>query len=280
MKPRHPPFAWLSKSWLTAGYFFLYAPILVLVVYSFNDSKMASIWGGFTFKWYGEMFNDREIIEGFLLSLKIALLTACSSVVLGTFAAYALDRYRTFKGRTLFAGMVNAPLVMPEVIVGLSLLLLMVSIQKAVGWPERSWVTIWLGHTLLGMAYAAVVVQARLQEMDKSLEEAAMDLGCRPAGVFYRITLPLLTPSLVSAWLLTFTISLDDVVLSAFLSGPGSTTLPIVIFSRAKLGLSPTVNAVAAVTIVVVSLIIVGGSLWMSRREKQRLTEQSLAMKS
>jgi putrescine transport system permease protein len=280
MKSSKAPFAWLSKSWLSAGYFFLYAPILVLVIYSFNDSKMASIWGGFTFKWYGEMFKDREIIEGFLLSLKIALLTACSSVVLGTFAAYALDRYRSFKGRTVFAGMVNAPLVMPEVIVGLSLLLLMVSIQKAVGWPERSWITIWLGHTLLGMAYAAVVVQARLQEMDKSLEEAAMDLGCKPAGVFYRITLPLLTPSLVSAWLLTFTISLDDVVLSAFLSGPGSTTLPIVIFSRAKLGLSPTVNAVAAVTIVVVSLIIVGGSLWMSRREKQRLLEQSLAMKS
>jgi putrescine transport system permease protein len=280
MKSRNAPFAWLSKSWLGAGYFFLYAPILVLVIYSFNDSKMASIWGGFTFKWYGEMFKDREIIEGFLLSLKIALLTACSSVVLGTFAAYALDRYRSFKGRTLFAGMVNAPLVMPEVIVGLSLLLLMVSIQKTVGWPERSWITIWLGHTLLGMAYAAVVVQARLQEMDKSLEEAAMDLGCKPAGVFYRITLPLLTPSLVSAWLLTFTISLDDVVLSAFLSGPGSTTLPIVIFSRAKLGLSPTVNAVASVTIVVVSLIIVGGSLWMSRREKQRLLEQSLAMKT
>jgi putrescine transport system permease protein len=169
---------------------------------------------------------------------------------------------------------------MPEVIIGLSLLLLMVSVQKAFGWPERGWLTIWLGHTLLGMAYAAVVVQARLQEMDKSLEEAAMDLGCKPATVFKLITLPLLTPSLVSAWLLTFTISLDDVVLSAFLSGPGSTTLPIVIFSRAKLGLSPTVNAVAAVTVVLVSLIIIGGSIWMSRRDKQRLLEQSLALKS
>jgi putrescine transport system permease protein len=280
MKHINAPFSWLSKSWLTLGYFFLYAPILVLVIYSFNDSKMASIWGGFTFKWYGEMLNDREIIESFALSLKIALATACSSVILGTFAAYVLDRYRKFKGRTLFAGMVNAPLVMPEVIIGLSLLLLMVSIQKAFGWPERGWMTIWLGHTLLGMAYAAVVIQARLQEMDKSLEEAAMDLGCKPFNVFKLITLPLLAPSLVSAWLLTFTISLDDVVLSAFLSGPGSTTLPIVIFSRAKLGLSPTVNAVAAVTVVVVSLIIIGGSLWMSRREKRRQLEQSLAMKS
>jgi putrescine transport system permease protein len=280
MKQTNAPFAWLSKGWLGVGYFFLYAPIFVLVIYSFNDSKMTNSWGGFTLKWYSEMFKDREIIEGFWLSFKIALLTACASVVLGTFAAYVLDRYRKFNGRTLFAGMVNAPLVMPEVIIGLSLLLLMVSIQKAIGWPERSWLTIWLGHTLLGMAYAAVVVQARLQEMDKSLEEAAMDLGCKPAGVFYRITLPLLTPSLVSAWLLTFTISLDDVVLSAFLSGPGSTTLPIVIFSRAKLGLSPTVNAVAAVTIVMVSVLIVGGSLWMSRREKKRLLEQSLAMKN
>jgi putrescine transport system permease protein len=279
-KTASKPFAWLSKSWLGAGYFFLYAPILVLVIYSFNDSKMASVWGGFTFKWYGEMLKDREIIDGFALSLKIALATACSSVVLGTFAAYVLDRYRRFKGRTLFAGMVNAPLVMPEVIIGLSLLLLMVSVQKAFGWPERGWLTIWLGHTLLGMAYAAVVVQARLQEMDKSLEEAAMDLGCKPAKVFQLVTLPLLAPSLVSAWLLTFTISLDDVVLSAFLSGPGSTTLPIVIFSRAKLGISPTVNAVAAVTVVVVSLIIIGGSVWISRREKQRLLEQSLAMKS
>jgi putrescine transport system permease protein len=274
------PFAWLSKSWLGAGYLFLYAPIVVLIVYSFNDSKIASAWGGFTFKWYGEMLNDREIMDGFALSLKIAFLTACASVVLGTFAAYVLDRYRQFRGRTLFSGMVNAPLVMPEVIVGLSLLLLMVSIQKILGWPDRSWFTIWIGHTLLGMAYAAVVVQARLQEMDKSLEEAAMDLGCKPAGVFYRITLPLLTPSLVSAWLLTFTISLDDVVLSAFLSGPGSTTLPIVIFSRAKLGLNPTVNAVAAVTVLLVSMIIIGGSLWMSKREKKRLLEQSLAMKS
>lgn len=274
------PFAWLSPLWLGAGYLFLYVPIGVLIVYSFNDSKLASVWGGFTFKWYGEIVKDAEIMSGLMLSLKIALLTACSSVVLGTFAAYVLDRYRRFKGRALFSGMVNAPLVMPEVIVGLSLLLLMVSVQKAIGWPERSWMTIWLGHTLLGMAYAAVVVQARLQEMDKSLEEAAMDLGCRPAGVFYRITLPLLAPSLVSAWLLTFTISLDDVVLSAFLSGPGSTTLPIVIFSRAKLGLNPTVNAVAAVTVLVVSAAIIWGSLYLSRQEKKRLAEQAAAMKS
>ena len=276
----HKPFAWLSPLWLGLGFFFLYVPILVLIIYSFNDSKLASIWGGFTFKWYGEIVKDREIIDGLKLSLKIALLTACASVVLGTFAAYVLDRYRRFYGRTLFSGMVNAPLVMPEVIIGLSLLLLMVSIQRAIGWPERSWITIWLGHTLLGMAYAAVVIQARLQEMDKSLEESAMDLGCKPAGVFYRITLPLLAPSLVSAWLLTFTISLDDVVLSAFLSGPGSTTLPIVIFSRAKLGLNPTVNAVAAITVLLVSAMIIWGSIYLSRQEKRRAAELNAALKS
>jgi putrescine transport system permease protein len=264
-------------SWLIGGYLFLYIPIFTLIVFSFNDSKMVTLWGGFTFKWYGEILRDREIIEGFTLSLKVAFMTACASVLLGTLAAFAMVRYRHFRGKTLFSGMINAPLVMPEVIIGLSLLLMLVSFQRAFGFPDRGMMTIWLGHTLLGMAYATVAIQARLLEMPKSLEEAAMDLGCRPFQVFYLVTLPTISQSLVSAWLLTFTISLDDVVLSAFLSGPGSTTLPIVIFSRAKLGLSPTVNAVASIMILVVAIGVIAGSIWLARSEKKRAKEQAQA---
>jgi putrescine transport system permease protein len=263
--------------WLFAVYLFLYLPILTLVVFSFNDSRLNTSWGGFTFKWYAEIVNDREIREALWLSLKIAFFTASASVILGTLAAFAMVRYTKFRGRTLFSGMVNAPLVMPEVIIGLSLLLMLVSVQRAFGFPERGVMTIWLGHTLLGMAYAAVVVQSRLMEMDKSLEEAAMDLGCRPHQVFRLVTLPMISQSMISAWLLTFTISLDDVVLSAFLSGPGSTTLPIVIFSRAKLGLSPTINAVATVMVAVVTIGVVFGSIWLARQEKRRAEEQAAA---
>lgn len=263
--------------WLFAVYLFLYLPILTLVVFSFNDSRLNSSWGGFTFKWYAEIVNDREIREALWLSLKIAFFTATASVILGTLAAFAMVRYTKFRGRTIFSGMINAPLVMPEVIIGLSLLLMLVSVQRAFGFPERGVMTIWLGHTLLGMAYAAVVVQSRLMEMDKALEEAAMDLGCRPHQVFRLVTLPMISQSMISAWLLTFTISLDDVVLSAFLSGPGSTTLPIVIFSRAKLGLSPTINAVATVMIAIVTIGVVFGSIWLARQEKRRAQEQAAA---
>ncbi len=264
-----------GMTWLIAGFVFLYLPILTLIVFSFNDSKMVTLWGGFTFKWYAEIVNDREIVEGFWRSIRIALASASASVVLGTFAAFAMVRYRKFFGRTAFSGMINAPLVMPEVIIGLSLLLMLVSAQRAFGYPEKGLLTIWLGHTLLGMAYAAVVVQSRLLEMDKSLEEAAMDLGARPFQVFYLVTLPMIAQALMSAWLLTFTISLDDVVLSAFLSGPGSTTLPLVIFSRARLGLSPTVNAVATIMVAVVSIGVIAGSIWLARAEKRRAKEQA-----
>jgi putrescine transport system permease protein len=264
-------------TWLIAVYLFLYLPILTLIVFSFNDSPLNSQWGGFTFKWYAAIVNDREIREGLWLSLKIAFFTASASVILGTLAAFAMVRYTKFRGRTLFSGMVNAPLVMPEVIIGLSLLLMLVSVQRAFGFPERGMLTIWLGHTLLGLAYATVVIQSRLMEMDKSLEEAAMDLGARPHQVFRLVTLPLISQSMISAWLLTFTISLDDVVLSAFLSGPGSTTLPIVIFSRAKLGLSPTINAVATVMIAIVAIGVIFGSLWLAKQEKRRAAEQAAA---
>lgn len=265
----------LGLSWLALGYLFLYLPIFTLIVFSFNDSKMVTLWGGFTVKWYGEIVRDREIVEGFFLSLRVALLTATASVVLGTLAAFAMVRYRRFFGRTAFSGMINAPLVMPEVIIGLSLLLMLVSTQRMFGFPERGMMTIWLGHTLLGMAYAAVVVQSRLLELEKSLEEAAMDLGARPFQVFYLVTLPMIAQALLSAWLLTFTISLDDVVLSAFLSGPGSTTLPQVIFSRARLGLNPTVNAVATIMVAVVSVGVIFGSLWLARAERRRAKEQA-----
>ena len=200
---------------------------------------------------------------------------ACASVILGTLAAFVLERYRHFHGRTLFAGMLNAPLVMPEVIVGLSLLLTLVSIEKLLGFPQRGMLTIWIGHTLLGMAYATVVVHSRLREMDKSLEEAAMDLGCRPGQVFFLVTLPNMLQALGAAWLLTFTLSLDDVVLSAFLTGPGYSTLPIVIFSRARLGLDPRVNAVATITIVVVTIMVVAGSLAMARAQRQRARQMA-----
>ena len=269
-----------GRGWLSMGYLFLYLPIIVLIVFSFNSSRQDMVWTGFSLRWYAELAKDTEIISGFGLSLKIAVMTAFTSVLLGTFAAFVLNRYQRFAGRTLFSGMVSAPLVMPEVIIGLSLLLMLVSVQKVFGYPERGVMTIWLGHTLLGMAYAAVVVQSRLQEMNKSLEEAAMDLGCRPHQVFFLVTLPNITQALASAWLLTFTLSLDDVVLSAFLSGPGSSTLPIVIFSRARLGLDPRVNAVAALTILVVSVAVIGSAFYMARAERLRQKQISASFKS
>jgi len=268
---------WFGRSWLLAGFVFLYLPIVALVVFSFNDSPIPNVWRGFTLKWYAALANDAEMLSGLWLSFKIALLTACGSVVLGTLAAFALVKYQRFAGRTLFSGMVNAPLVMPEVVVGLSLLLMMVSVQRALGFPERGMLTIWLGHLLLGMAYATVVVQARLQELNPQLEEAAMDLGARPHQVFWLVTLPMIGQSLLSAWLLTFTLSLDDVVLSAFLSGPGSTTMPLVIFSRARLGLNPSVNAVATVIVVVVAAGVLLASYLIARAERQRLQDLAAA---
>jgi len=267
----------IGKIWLIAGYIFLYMPIVTLIVFSFNDSKMVTLWGGFTFKWYGVIAHDTEVVDGFLLSLKLALMTATASVLLGTLAAFAMVRYRSFFGRTAFAAHINAPLVVPEVITGLSLLLFFVMCERLFGMPERGIFTIWAGHTSVGMAYAAVVIQSRLLEMDKSLEEAAMDLGCRPFQVFYLVTLPMIAQALMSAWLLTLTISLDDVVTTAFLSGPGSTTLPIVILSRARLGLNPTINAIATLTVAVASVGVLAGSLWMSRQERKRAAEQAAA---
>jgi len=267
-----------GRAWLAFGYAFLYIPIVTLIVFSFNESKMVTLWGGFSLHWYGEIVHDAELISGFVTSLKVALMTASASIVLGTLAAFALVRYRSFVGRTAFIAHINAPLVVPEVITGLSLLLFFVACQRLFGiFSERGIVTIWIGHTSICTCYAAVVIQSRLLGMDKSLEEAAMDLGCQPFQVFMRITLPMIGQSLVSAWLLTFTISLDDVVTSSFLSGPGVSTLPIVIFARARLGLNPTVNAVATLSVAVVSIGVLTGSLWMARNERRRAEEQAAA---
>ncbi len=266
-----------GKAWLAGGFIFLYLPIVALVIYSFNDSTIPNRWSGFTLKWYTALASDREMIDGLWLSLRIAFFTACASVVLGTLAAFALVKYKRFTGRTLFSGVVSAPLVMPEVIIGLSLLLMLVSVQRAIGFPERGMLTIWLGHLLLGMAYATVVVQARLLDLNPQLEEAAMDLGARPWQVFTLVTLPMIAQSLLSAWLLTFTLSLDDVVLSAFLSGPGATTMPLVIFSRARLGLNPSVNAVATLIVLVVSIGVVIASLAIVRAERKRALDIAAA---
>ena len=259
----------ISRAWLALVYLFLYIPLFFLIVFSFNSTRQDSIFTGFSLRWYRALLDDSRLVEGFFLSLKVALITGTLSVVLGSFAAFVLVRYRRFSGRTVFYGLVNAPLVMPEVIIGLSLLLLMVAAQRTLGFPERGFVTIVIGHTLLGMAYATVVIQSRLSEMDRSIEEAAMDLGCRPLQVFCHVTLPNIAPALVSAWLLTFTLSFDDVVISEFLSGPGVTTLPQVIFSYARRGVNPSIYAAATLLIAVVSLGIMAYSVTMMRRQKR-----------
>ncbi|HWH82470.1 MAG TPA: ABC transporter permease subunit [Burkholderiaceae bacterium] len=271
---------WFGRGWLSLGYVFLYLPIAALVIFSFNDSPVPNLWRGFTLKWYAGLGSDAEIVAGLWLSLRIAFITACASVVLGTLAALALVNHRRFVGRTLFSGMLSAPLVMPEVIIGLSLLLMLVSMQKAFGWPERGLLTIWIGHLLLGTAYAAVVVQARLKDLNPQLAEAAMDLGARPWQVFWLVTLPMIAQALLSAWLLTFTLSLDDVVLSAFLSGPGATTMPLVIFSRARLGLNPSVNAIATLTVALVSIGVIVASLVIARRERRRAADVAAATRA
>ena len=276
MKPSRTN-VWFGRAWLVAGFVFLFVPIVSLIVYSFNDSPVPNLWRGFSLRWYQELLRDEDLLSGLWLSLKIAFLTACGSVVLGTLAAFSLVKYRRFPGRTMFSGMVSAPLVMPEVVVGLSLLLTMVSIQRAIGVPERGMMTIWLGHLLIGMAYATVVVQARLRDLNPQLEEAAMDLGARPHQVFWLVTLPMVAQSLISAWLLTFTLSLDDVVLSAFLSGPGATTMPLVILSRARLGLDPRVNAMATVIVIVVAIGVALGSYLIARAERKRAQELAAA---
>ena len=260
---------YVSKFWLCAVFAFLYAPLLFLVVFSFNSTRQDAVFTGFSTRWYAALASDPRLVDGFFLSLKVALISATLATVLATLAAYALVRLGKFKGRTFFSGMVNAPLVMPEVIIGMSLLLLMAGAQNVIGWPQRGMLTIIFGHILLGMAYATVVMQSRLQEMDRSLEEAAMDLGCRPGQVFFLVTLPNIVPALIAAWLLTFTLSFDDVVVSEFLSGPGVTTLPQVIFSYARRGVNPSIYAAATLLLLFVTVAVIAYSVYVARETKR-----------
>jgi len=253
-------------SMLAFGYAFLYIPLVFVVVYSFNDSRIATIWGGFSTRWYGELFRNDQILDAALLSLRIALTSATFATILGTMAGLVLARFGRFKGRTLFSGMITSPMVMPEVITGLSLLLLFVTLQQLTGWPgQRGFTTIAIAHTTFSMAYVAVIVQSRLLSMDESLEEAAMDLGGRPLRVVFDITLPLIAPAMIAGWLLAFTLSLDDLVIASFVSGPGSSTLPMYIFSKVKLGVSPDINALATLIIAAVSLGVLVAWLAMRR---------------
>ena len=261
------------------GYAFLYVPIALLVVYSFNESRLVTVWGGFSTKWYTELFNNDQLLSAAGLSLQVAAMTATASVVLGTIAGLALARFGRFRGRTLFGGMITAPLVMPEVITGLSLLLLFVALEQLTGWPDgRGITTITIAHTTFTMAYVAVIVQSRLVSMDESLEEAAMDLGARPAKVFFVITLPIIAPAIVSGWLLAFTLSLDDVVVASFVSGPGSTTLPMVIFSSVKFGISPQINALATLMMLVVATGIFIASVVLARQQRQKQRDEQMAV--
>jgi putrescine transport system permease protein len=263
---------------LVFGFAFLYIPILSLIVYSFNKSRLVTVWGGFSTQWYGRLFHNDQILNAAWLSLKIASVTATGAVVLGTLAGLALARFGRFGGRTLLSGMTTAPLVMPEVITGLSLLLLFVAMEELLGWPEgRGVTTITIAHMTLTLAYVTVIVQSRLSQLDDSLEEAAMDLGARPAKIFLVITLPIIAPALISGWLLAFTISLDDLVIASFVSGPGSSTLPMVIFSKVRLGVSPDINALASIMVLIVTIGVIIAGVLMQRQEKRRQRDMQLA---
>lgn len=270
-----------TRTALGFGLAFLYVPILSMIVFSFNNSRLVTVWDAAnspTLRWYFELLENHQILSAAWLSIRIAAITATVAVVLGTMAGFALARFGPFRGRTLLTGMATAPLVMPEVITGLSLLLLFVALEQAIGWPAgRGMLTITLAHITFAMAYVTVVVQSRLTGFDDSLEEAAMDLGARPAKVFFRITLPLILPAIVSGWLLAFTLSWDDLVIAQFVSGPGASTLPMVIFSKVRLGVSPDINALATILIGIVALGIVIAAIWMRRRQKRREREIQLA---
>ncbi len=260
------------------GIAFLYIPIFLLIAYSFNKSKIVPVWGGFSTRWYGVLFESEEIWESVALSLKIASVNACFATLLGTLAGLALVRFGRFKGRMLFSGMISAPLVMPEVITGLSLLLLFITLKEFIGWPDsRGFNTITIAHITFSMAYVAVIIQSRLAGMAQDLEEAAEDLGAKPFRILTDITLPLLAPGMVAGWLLSFTLSLDDLIIASFVSGPGAVTLPMLIYSRVKLGLRPDINALATIIILVVAIGVLLAAWIMFRQQKQRELELKMS---
>ncbi len=280
--------SWFLKAMLFLGLGFLYIPLVVLVVYSFNNSKLVTVWGGFSTKWYGKLLENEQILNAAWLSLKIAVVSSLAAVVLGVLAGYALARIKRFRGSTLFAGMVSAPMIMPDVITGLSMLLLIIQVQgllqgilgSDVAWLDRGFFTIFLGHTTLCMAYITVVIRSRLAELDQSLEEAAMDLGARPLKIFFVITLPLIIPAIASGFLLGITLSLDDLVITSFLSGPGSSTLPQVIFSKIRLGLDPQMNVLATIMIAIIGTLVLLMNYIMMRQVTKRDREMRAAYKT
>ena len=270
---------------LGAGLLFLYAPIFSMVIYSFNNSRLVTVWDSVnspTVRWYAALFHDRAVLQAAWLSMRVAAMSATGAVVLGTLAGLVLARFGPFRGRALLQGLTTAPLVMPEVITGLSMLLLFVSLEQMCrilfGWQfDRGMVTITLAHITFTMAYVTVVVQSRLASFDDSLEEAALDLGAKPAKVFFRITLPLIMPAILSGWLLAFTLSWDDVVVSQFVAGPGSNTLPMLIYSKVRLGVNPSINALATIMVLIVATGVIVSAIWMKRAEKRRERETRMA---
>jgi putrescine transport system permease protein len=264
---------------LSFGFAFFYIPILSMIFFSFNKSRLATVWGGFSIEWYFKLFKNTLILNAATLSLEIAVISATLATILGTMAGMALARFSIFKGRTLFAGLVSAPLIMPEVITGVSMLLLFVFMERYFGWPsKRGFTTITMAHTTFSLSYVAVIIQSRLQSMDVSLEEAAMDLGSKPWQVLFDITLPIIAPAMISGWLLAFTISLDDVVITNFTTGPGATTLPILIWGKVKLGVTPDINALATIIVVIVSMGVGIAGYLMYRNEMRREKDIQMAL--
>jgi len=266
---------------LGLGFAFFYVPILSMIVFSFNNSRLATVWGGFSVKWYGKLFENDQVIKAAILSLKIALLSATFATILGTMAGLALARFKVFRGRTLFSGLVTAPLIMPEVITGISSLIFFIMLAEWVGWPaQRGFATITLAHITFSMVFVTTIVHSRLTEADIAVEEAAMDLGSRPWQVMRDITLPIISPAILSGWLLAFTISLDDVVITSFTTGPGNTTLPLLIWSKVKLGVTPDINALATITVCVVGTGVIIAGILLSRAERRKERDAQMAYQS
>ncbi|MBP9182781.1 MAG: ABC transporter permease subunit [Fuscovulum sp.] len=268
-------------SMLAFGFAFFYVPILSMIVYSFNESRLATVWGGFSTKWYVSLFSNKQIMSALVLSLKIALISATVATILGTMAGIALARFTRFRGRVMFSGLVTAPLIMPEVITGISSLMFFIMMAEWVGWPgQRGFTTVTLAHITFSMVFVTTIVQARMIQADRAIEEAAMDLGSRSWQVMFDVTLPVIFPAILSGWLLAFTISLDDVVITSFTTGPGSTTLPLLIWSKVKLGVTPDVNALATLMVLVVGTGVLLAGIVMNRAEKRRLADERLAYRA